>query len=56
MAASANAVIAISGDYYIFRQLGITVYQRQLYRFAPKSVDSCFFTASGDMLFSARAR
>ena len=52
MAASANAVIAISGDYYIFRQLGITVYQRQLYRFAPKSVDSCFFTASGDMLFS----
>ena len=32
MAASANAVIAISGDYYIFRQLGITVYQRQLYR------------------------
>lgn len=52
MAASANAVIAISGDYYIFRQLGITVYQRQLYRFAPKSVDTCFFTSTGDMLFS----
>lgn len=52
MAASANAVIAISGDFYTFRQLGITVYQRQLYRFAPKSVDTCFFTSTGDMLFS----
>lgn len=52
MAAMANAVVAISGDFYTYRQLGITVYQRQLYRFAPKSVDTCFFTASGDMLFS----
>ncbi len=51
MAENANAVIAINGDFYAFRQLGITVYQRQLYRFAPKNVDSCFFTASGDMMF-----
>lgn len=54
MAEDANAVIAINGDFYDYRTLGITVYQRQLYRNNPKSVDSCFFTASGDMLFSHR--
>lgn len=54
MAEMSNAVIALSGDFYTFRQRGITVYQRQLYRFEPKTVDSCFFTASGDMLFSYR--
>ena len=52
MANAANAVIAINGDFYAFRDLGITVYQRQLYRNNPATVDTCFFTASGDMLFS----
>lgn len=52
MAKNANAVIAINGDFYDYRKLGITTYQRQLYRCKPKSVESCFFTASGDMLFS----
>lgn len=52
MANAANAVIAINGDFYAFRDLGITVYQRTLYRNNPATVDSCFFTASGDMLFS----
>lgn len=52
MANAANAVIAINGDFYAFRDLGITAYQRQLYRNNPATVDSCFFTASGDMLFS----
>lgn len=52
MAAAANAVIAINGDFYNFRSLGITVYQRKLYRNNPATVDSCFFTAGGDMLFS----
>ena len=52
MANAANAVIAINGDFYAFRDLGITVYQRNLYRNNPATVDSCFFTASGDMLFS----
>ena len=52
MAKAANAVIAINGDFYAFRDLGITVYQRKLYRNNPATVDSCFFTASGDMLFS----
>ena len=52
MANASNAVVAINGDFYAFRDLGITAYQRKLYRNNPGQVDSCFFTASGDMLFS----
>jgi len=52
MATDANSVIAINGDFYAFRDLGITGYQRQIYRVNPASVDSCFFTADGDMLFA----
>ncbi|MBQ9248856.1 MAG: phosphodiester glycosidase family protein [Oscillospiraceae bacterium] len=52
MARDANAVVAINGDFYAFRNLGVTVYQRQLYRCNLNSVDSCFFTAGGDMLFA----
>ena len=52
MANASNAVVAMNGDFYAFRDLGITVYQRKLYRNNPAQVDSCFFTASGDMLFS----
>ena len=54
MANAANAVVAINGDFYAFRDLGITVYQRKLYRNNPAQVDSCFFTADGDMLFSRK--
>lgn len=52
MAASANAVVAINGDFYTYRSQGITVYQRKLYRHSPKKIDTAYFTASGDMLFS----
>ena len=52
MANASNAVVAMNGDFYAFRDLGITAYQRKLYRNNPAQVDSCFFTASGDMLFS----
>lgn len=52
MARDANAVVAINGDFYAFRNLGVTVYQRQLYRCNLNAVDSCFFTAGGDMLFA----
>ena len=52
MAKAANAVVAINGDFYAFRNLGITAYQREVLRCNPAQVDSCFFTASGDMLFS----
>ena len=52
MAKAANAVVAINGDFYEYRKLGITVYQRTLYRNKPAYVDTCFFTADGDLLFS----
>ncbi len=54
MAKNVNAVVACSADFYTYRDLGITVYQRQLYRHKPASVDTCFFTADGDMVFSRR--
>lgn len=53
-AKSVNAVASINGDFYDYRNLGITVYQREVYRNNPALLDSCFFTASGDMLFSHR--
>ena len=52
MANASNAVVAMNGDFYAFRDLGITAYQRKLYRNNPAQVDSCFFTASGDMIFT----
>lgn len=54
LARRVNAVASINGDFYDYRKMGITVYQRQLYRNNPAQIDSCFFTASGDMLFSGR--
>ncbi len=52
MSKEANSVVTLSGDFYAFRDLGITVYQRQVYRCNPAQVDSCFVTASGDLIFS----
>ena len=52
MANAANSVIAINGDFYTFRDMGITVYQRKLYRSDFDSVDTCFFDSKGDMIFS----
>ena len=52
MAKAANAVVAMNGDFYAFRPIGITAYQRQIYRCNSPTLDTCFFTASGDMLFS----
>ncbi len=52
MAKAVNAVVAINGDFYAFRKAGVVVYKRNLFRFSPSSLDTCFFTASGDMLFS----
>jgi len=51
LAKEANAVIAMNADFYAYRTIGITVYQRTLYRFSTQ-LDTCFFTSSGDMLFS----
>lgn len=52
MAAAANAVVAINGDFYDNRQIGLSVYQRQICRNRGVALDSCFFTASGDMLMT----
>lgn len=54
MGEESNAVVAFSGDFYDIRTLGITVYQRQLYRNEPSRVDTAYFTAGGDMIFSHR--
>lgn len=54
MAKQVNAVAAINGDFYTYRDFGITVYQRKLYRFENRVAETCFFTASGDMLFTMR--
>lgn len=52
LASAANAVVAANADFYAFRQIGLTVYQRQLFRNDAQKLDTCFITAGGDMLFS----
>lgn len=54
MARDVNAVIALNGDFYAFRKIGITVHARQLYRNEGKSLDTCFVTSSGDLVFAHR--
>lgn len=54
MARDVNAVIALNGDFYAFRKVGITVYQRQLYRNAGRALDTCFVTADGDLVYAHR--
>lgn len=53
MAKQCNAIVAINGDFYANRTIGLVAYNRELYRFtANDRLDSCSFTSSGDMLFS----
>ena len=54
MAASVNAVVAINGDFYRFRNLGISVYDEEVYRYAGLSVDSCMIDENGDLHFVKR--
>jgi len=53
MAQTVNAVTASSGDFYKFRQLGISVYNGEVMRMNNK-VDTCFITDKGELLFSYR--
>ena len=56
-----NAVVSMNADFYQFRNFGIVVYQRELYRYSDynyagnysmyKCIDNCFVTADGDFLF-----
>lgn len=50
LASEANAVVAANGDFYVHRQLGATVYQRQLYRCELEVLDLCFINAAGELL------
>lgn len=54
MAASVNAVVAINGDFYRFRNLGISVYDEVVYRYAGQSIDSCCIDENGDLIFIKR--
>lgn len=54
MAASVNAVVASSGDFYGFRRLGVIVYDGTVRRCDTEKVDTCYINDQGDMLFSYR--
>ena len=54
MARDVNAVIALNGDFYAFRKIGVTVYARQLYRNDGKNLDTCFVSSGGDLIFAHR--
>ena len=54
MAASVNAVVASSGDFYMFRRHGVIVYDGIVQRCDTTSVETCFITDKGDLMFSRR--
>ena len=54
MARRTNSVLAINGDFYRFRGVGISVYQGQVYRRACGIMDTCFVDGDGRLLFSRR--
>lgn len=51
MAATVNAVTAINGDFYKFRDLGVVVYKSDVYRSKGQFVDSCCIDKNGDLKF-----
>ena len=52
-AKDSNAVLAISGDFYMFvyRDSALEVQNRRIVQFWQKKVDTCFFDTKGDMIF-----
>jgi len=52
MAASVNAVVASSGDFYKYRPSGHVVYNGEVERSNGASYDSCFINEQGDLLFT----
>ncbi len=52
MAATVNAVVASSGDFYKFRNYGIIVYDGVVQRCSGWSVDTCFIDDQGDLIFA----
>lgn len=63
---SVNSVVAMNADYYLFRDFGIVVFNRELYRFNESvysgeykkynCVDTCFVTENGDLLYFKRGQ
>ncbi len=61
IAASVNAVVAMNADFYMFRDFGIVVYDREMYRFSEDTytgsykkyncTDTLFITDQGDFRF-----
>ena len=61
LAGSVNAVVAMNADFYMFRDFGIVVYDREMYRFPQEDytgrykkyncTDTLFITEQGDFLF-----
>ena len=51
MAQTVNAVTASSGDYYMYREYGILVYEGQVMQFNNR-IDTCYITDKGEMLFT----
>ena len=56
MANDVNAVLASSGDFYKFRNLGIIVYDGEVKRVNSREVDTCFIDDKGDLIFSYRGQ
>lgn len=54
MAATVNAVVAMSGDFYKFRDMGIVVYQRNVHRVEGEEIDTCFIDSNGNFNFVRR--
>ncbi len=52
MAASVNAVVASSGDFYNFRKVGVIVYDGIARRVNSKYTDTCYIDKNGDMHFT----
>jgi len=54
MAASVNAVVASSGDFYRFRNYGTIVYDGKVQRIRSENVDTCYINDEGDLIFNYR--
>lgn len=56
MAATVNAVLASSGDFYTYCKYGSVVYEGELQRFEGDTIDTCYITEEGDLLFTYRGQ
>ena len=52
MSESVNAVVASSGDYYDYREIGIVVNDGKVYRDRGHYLDTCYIDVNGDLLFT----